>query len=677
MRRFLTISAAIAAFVAASTVAEIFFMDVKAVSATGKLVFLLLFNLNLLALVVLVIYVGKILWGLLNEYRQRALGYRFKTKVMAFFLILTSIPAALLFLVASGLGSSYIDRLFTPDFRRPIEEAVQIAQQHYEAERMKALEFAEMARTGYAPPPQYTVSFLEEEPEDASASIEAAFEGRRGSEVISSEGGDVVRAALPRGPASANRGIIVVETSIPPEVTAGIATIQTTYEDYLKLEAWKSPLKMNYLLLLGFFTLIIIFSALWVSLKIAGWITEPIKRLAGATEAVAAGNLSVSVESARRDEMGLLVDSFNRMVTELREGKESLQRLYLESDRRRLAMENIVKSIQSGVISLDASGRVLAINAAACRILGAKEDDVVGKLYPAMLSAVRSEELTSFIKDIDVKTFKSEERELPVSVGGRRMLLKVSITGLRGALDRYLGLLIVVDDLTDVISAQRALAWQEVAQRMAHEIKNPLTPIKLSAERMLKKWASHDGEFDKIFERSTNTIIREVDHLKTLVDEFSRLGKMPPTAMEPTDVGSVLEEAASLYRDYRDLTINVLRTGEVPPTEVDRAQFRRVMLNLFDNAVRAMNGEGTIEVRITPDRDVGMLYVDVADQGPGIKDEDKEKLFVPYFSTEKGGTGLGLAIADRVVAEHGGHLRVRDNSPHGSIFTIELPIKEA
>jgi len=365
------------------------------------------------------------------------------------------------------------------------------------------------------------------------------------------------------------------------------------------------------------------------------------------------------------------------MVTELRDGKESLQRLYLESDRRRLSMENIVKSIQSGVISLDASGRVLAINAAACRILGVQEENVVGKLYPAMLTEVKSEELMEFIKGIDVKTFKNEEREVSANVEGRRMLMKVSVTGLRGALDRYLGLLIVVDDLTDVITAQRALAWQEVAQRMAHEIKNPLTPIKLSAERMLKKWYSKDEEFDKVFERSTNTIIREVDHLKTLVDEFSKLGKLPPTAMAPTDVGAVVEEAASLYRDYKGLTINVLRTGELPATMLDKAQLRRVMLNLFDNAVRAMDSKGTIEVRINPDRDAGILYIDVADEGPGIKDEDKEKLFAPYFSTEKGGTGLGLAIADRVVAEHGGHLRVRDNSPHGSVFTIELPIKEA
>ncbi len=676
MRRSLKIAALAVAFVAAATVVEVLLFKVKAVSTAGKVVFLVLFNLNLLALLALVGYVGKILIGLLYEYRNRVLGYKFKTKIMSFFLILTSIPAALLFLVASGLGSNYIDRLFTPDFRQPIEDAVEIARTHYENERLKTLEYAELARAGYTPPPEYTVVLIEEMPEDASASIEAAFQGQREAEIISSPEGDIVRAALPRGPSSNDKGVIVVETSIPSDVTIGINRIQTTYEDYLKLEAWKSPLKMNYLLLLGFFTLIIIFAALWVSLRTAGWITEPVKRLAGATEAVAAGNLSVSVEGTRRDEMGLLVDSFNRMVTELREGKESLQRLYLESDRRRLSMENIVKSIQSGVISIDASGRVLAINAAACRILGVSEESVIGKLYPAMLTEVKSEELTEFIKGIDIKTFRSEEQEIRASIGGRMMLLKVSVTGLRGALDRYLGLLIVVDDLTDMVAAQRALAWQEVARRMAHEIKNPLTPIKLSAERMLKKWDSKDEEFDRVFERSANAIIREVDHLKTLVDEFSRLGKMPPASLHPVDVGAVVEEAAALYRDYKDLRINVLRTGEVPPTHLDKAQFRRVMLNLFDNAVRAMEGKGTIEVSITPDSEANMIYIEVADEGPGIKDEDKEKLFVPYFSTEKGGTGLGLAIADRIVAEHNGHLRVRDRNPHGSVFTIELPLKE-
>ncbi len=677
MKKLLRLIAATAVFVVAATVLEVVFFDVEAASTSGKLLFLVLFNLNVFALLFLVLYVGKVLLGLLHEVRHRTLGYRFKTKIMAFLLILTSIPAALLFLVASGLGSSYIDRLFTPDFRRPIEEAVQIVSRHYEAERTKALEYAELARTGYVLPPEYMVVRMDKMPEEASVSIEAAFSGQREAEIISTSEGDIVRAALPLGPASPGRGIIVVETFIPPSVTAGMEQIRTTYEDYLKLESWKAPLKLNYLLLLGFFTLLIIFSALWVSLRIAGWITEPVRRLAGATEAVAAGNLSVSVESTRRDEMGMLVDSFNRMVTELREGKESLQKLYLESDRRRIAMENIVKSIQSGVLSIDASGRVLAINSAACRMLDVKEEDVLGKLYPAVLAAINSEELTRFVKSIDIKTFRAAEKEVRVNVGGRRMLLRVSLRGLRGALDHYLGLLVVVDDLTDVITAQRALAWQEVARRMAHEIKNPLTPIKLSAERMLKKWLSDDKDFSKVFERSSKTIIREVDSLKALVDEFSRLGKMPVANMEPTDVGEVVEEAASLYRDYRDLRINVLRTGEAPPTVLDREQFKRVMLNLFKNAVRAMDKRGTIKVTITPEADGGRLFIEVADEGPGINDEDKEKLFMPYFSTKKGGTGLGLAIADRIIAEHNGHIRVRDNTPRGSVFTIELPIKEA
>ncbi len=677
MKRVLYIVLIGSAFVLASTLAEIFFVQVKMASTAGKALFYLLFNLNLFALLALVYYVGKTLLGLLVEYRHRVLGYRFKSKVMAFVLILTSIPTALLFLVASGLGSNYIDRLFTPDFRRPIEEAVDIARMHYDAERTKALEYAELMRSGYAPPPQYSVLFLDEMPEDASASIEAAFEGRPEAEIISSEEADIVRAATPRGPASSHSGVIVVETVIPPDVSAGIDQIQTTYEDYLKLEAWKSPLKLNYLLLLGFFTLIIIFAALWLSLRITGWITEPVKRLAGATEAVAAGNLSVRIEGSRHDEMGMLVDSFNRMVTELRESKESLQRLYLESDRRRLVMENIVKSIQSGVISLDSSGKVLAINAAACRILALEEKDVVGKFYTAVLENVKSEELTEFVRSIEIKTFRAAEKEVRASVAGRRILLRVSITGLRGALDRYLGLLVVVDDLTDVITAQRALAWQEVARRMAHEIKNPLTPIKLSAERMLKKKTSGDGEFDQVFERSMKTIIREVDSLKALVDEFSRLGKMPQAVLEPSDVSEVVEEAAVLYRDYKDLTINVLRTGEIPLANLDKGQFRRVMFNLFENAVRAMGQKGTIEVRIIPDAATGRIYIEVADEGPGINDEDKEKLFVPYFSTEKGGTGLGLAIADRIVAEHNGHIRVRDNTPRGSVFTVELPAKEA
>jgi two-component system nitrogen regulation sensor histidine kinase NtrY len=653
-------------FLALALSVELFFLPMRDVPLYGRLLFLLLLNLNVLALVGLLYFVGKSLFGIYREWRLRILGYRFKTKVMALFLILTAIPLGLLFLVSSGLGTNYIERFFTPQFRESIESSIEMVKSLYEVERRQVMMYAEAALAGEPPPRGYRLIRMKDPPENPSTAVLAAFDGKRESEVVTAGAGDIVRAAIPLG---GGDGIMVLETTIPASVTENIKRVVTSYENYLNLEAWKSPLKLNYLLLLAFFTMIIIFSALWASLKIAGWITEPVKNLAAATEEVAAGNLSVSIGSGRRDEMGLLIDSFNNMVREMREDKESLQKAYLN-------MENIVRSIQSGVISLDEKGMVGQINAAACEILSVRAEEVLGKFYSALLEEIKSPELHELIKGINLKDFISVEREVGATVKGAKILLRVSITGLRGSTGEHLGILVVVDDLTDVIKAQRALAWQEVARRMTHEIKNPLTPIQLSTERMLKKWQTGDPDFDRTFERATKTIIREVDGLKRMVDEFSKMGKLPAIIREPTDVNAVIGDVVNLYRGYKHLEISVEGSGEVPVVELDGGQFKRAIINLIENAREAMDNRGRITVRLSPDSGANRIFISIEDGGPGIGEEDSDRLFQPYFSTKKDGTGLGLVITDKIIVEHGGSIRVRENSPRGCVFTIELPIKE-
>jgi two-component system nitrogen regulation sensor histidine kinase NtrY len=215
-----------------------------------------------------------------------------------------------------------------------------------------------------------------------------------------------------------------------------------------------------------------------------------------------------------------------------------------------------------------------------------------------------------------------------------------------------------------------------VARRIAHEIKNPLTPIRLSTERMQKKWEQKDSDFAEVFQRSTKTIIKEVDSLRSLVDEFSRFGKMPEIVKSPTALDGIIGEIIDLYRDFKRVAIRVSVPEERSVVDMDGEQFKRVLINLFDNAIHAMEEGGTITVSVRFDHPANKVYIDVADDGPGIREEDKEKLFLPYFSTKDGGTGLGLAIAGKIITEHRGYLRVRDNEPHGTVFTIELPIKE-
>ena len=675
MKRFGLIFSGVLVFIILLSTVELHLMRISSLSIITRVILLVLFNVNIIALLTLMFFVAKALTRLYLERKQKVLGSRFKTKIVVIFVILTSIPSVLLFMAASGLVTNYIDRWFTPQFRQPIESTLNIARAIYDIERKKTLEAARAMVARGNVPMEYDVSYLSKLPDNPSDVVKEAFDGVEGTEVISGEKGDTVRAVVPEKSGGRTTGVVIVESHLPREITTNVERIKNTYEDYIKLESWKQPLKLNYQIFLGFFTLIVIFTALWASLRIAKAISEPIQKLAEATEEVASGNLDVDIGLKRDDEVGLLINSFNHMVKELKDGKESLQSAYAESDRRRLCMENILENIQSGVISLDADGAIITINGAACSILNVTVANVMGKNYREILSYIKSDSLQEMIRGIKLKTLQTVEKEVSAIIKGKRVTLRVSIMGLRDQ-SGYLGLLVVFDDLTNVIKAQRALAWQEVARRIAHEIKNPLTPIKLSTERMLKKWEHKDEDFAQVFERSTKTIIKEVDSLRNLVDEFSRFGKMPEITRAPASLAGIIDEVVNLYRDYKGFAIRVSVPPAMPLVDVDGEQFKRVMINLFENAFQAMKNGGSITVTSDFDIPANRVFIHVADDGPGIREEDKEKLFLPYFSTKDGGTGLGLAIASKIIKEHMGYLRVKDNEPHGTVFTIEMPIKE-
>ncbi len=654
---------------------ELHYMKLGSISFFTKLIILILLNITIIALFTLIFFVGKSLTKLYLERRNRVLGYKFKTKLVVILVVLTLIPASILFVVSSGLITNYIDRWFAPQLRQPLDSSVEIAKAFYELEKQRALDLAKKVPKGETPAGNYTVRHLTEIPKDSTETVRAAFEGKAGAEVISGENGDRIRAVVPENHGGKLKGVIVVESFIPKKITANVENIKDAYEKYLTLESWKVPIKTQYLLILGFLTILVVFMALWVALRIAGGITDPIQSLAQATEQVAAGNLDINVDLNQKDEIGLLVNSFNHMVKELKEGKESLHSAYIESDRRRLFMENILDNINSGVIMLDTAGNVLMINGAASSILNIHPDAALNKHYKDLMSMIKSEGLQNLIKEIEGREFRWIEREVKIAAGDRKAILKVFIKGLKDS-QQYIGLLVVFDDITDIIKAQKAVAWQEVARRIAHEIKNPLTPIKLSAERLIKKWESRDSDFNQIFEHSTKTIIREVEGLKRLVDEFSKFSKMPEIKKTPTNMSMIIDEVVNLYKGYKGVKINVLLPKENPLVELDGEQFKRVMINIFDNAIHAILNKGIIDVRLHFDLSSNIAYLDIADDGPGIREEDKEKLFFPYFSTKKDGTGLGLAIANRIITEHKGYIKVRDKDPKGTIFTIEIPIGE-
>ncbi len=673
--RFASFIAVATLIVLSAVGVELHYMRLEKVPFFTKLIIFILLNLSLVALLVLMFFVGKSLLNVYFERKHRVLGYKFKTKFVGVLVVLTMIPSAFLFIVSSGIVTNYLDRWFDPQIRQPLIYSMDVARSAYEMQRGQVLSFAEAIAAGRAVPDGYSVQHLTEIPEDASDTIRAGFEGKSDVEVISGAQGDIVRAVAPEFRGKKQIGVVVAEFLIGKDISKNSEKLNKMYRSYRTLESWQTPIKLNYLLVLSFVTLMTIFMALWVGLKISRGIIDPIQMLAQGQERVAKGDLETNIDIRRDDEIGLLVGSFNKMVKELSESKGSLHRAWAESDRRRLIIEIILENINSGVIFLNAPGEILSINGAACRILQVSSEEILNKNYSLLLSMLGSEELKETVKNIRVSEFKGLERQIRVTVGDRRVLLRLFITTLMDGHD-FLGTLVVFDDLTEVVRAQKALAWQEVARRIAHEIKNPLTPIKLSTDHMIKKWQNKDEDFGQIFDRSTKTIIKEVESLKRLVNEFSRFGKMPEIHKTPVLISRIIEGAVNLYRDYKELEITVSGGENEPVVEADAEQFKRVIINILDNAIQAMQSRGRVIIDIRHYNALNRVFIDIADDGPGIREEDKDKLFLPYFSTKRDGTGLGLAIAARVVAEHRGYIRVKDNKPRGTVFSIELPMKE-
>ncbi len=658
-----------AIFIITSFALEIHYIRHETIPFPTQIILLLLFNLTFLALLVLIFFIAKSLVKLFFEKKHQVPGYKFKTRLVATFVIITLIPSALLFFIASGLITNYIDRWFIPQIKTPIESSVEIAKTIYENEKQKALAFAR-SRIHNEKEVQgsYTLKYIYQLPEEATETIKSAFEGKEGAEVISNDTRDIIRAAVPEYKNGRVIRVAIVETYMPSSITKYADKINDAYENYLTLESLRVPVKANYLLILGFITTIVVFFALWVALRISRNITDPIQMLVLANQQVSSGNLDVHIDLEKEDEMGLLVNSFNEMVKNLKAGKESIQSAYLY-------LKNILDNINSGVIMLDINGNISMINGAACMILGIRQDEVVNKNYNELLSQIDSQEIREIVKSIEGRQFRPVKKQISTLIGDKKLSLNIFITSLKDN-EKYIGLLVVFDDITEAIEAQKALTWQDAARKIAHEIKNPLTPIRLSTERMMKKWDNKDKDFENTFYQSTRTIIREVESLKKLVDEFSRYGKMPEIKKKPANLYNIIDEVIHLYYGYKNIKINVSIPNDIPSVELDTEQFKRVLINIFDNAIQAMSDTGVIDVVINFNPELNSLSVEIADTGTGIKKTDMDRLFQPNFSTKKGGTGLGLAIANRIVKEHGGEITVRENIPKGSVFKIEMPIKE-
>jgi len=630
-----------------------------------------------LYLLILIFFVIRNLFNLYAEKRKKTIGSKFRIKLVVAFVGLTLIPSTLLFLLSTQLINNSIDTWFSIEVQKPIYNSMDTARLFYLRERENVKEYAELLASNSKllsnniENGNFKTYFIKDPKASDSRSVKEAFKGTTDTEIVTTPNGDIIRAASPVIEKEHISGVVVVETLIPQDVVNKMEAIRDAFDEYNQMKMQQNPIRFLYFFMLTIATLLIIFLALWVALRIAKGITVPIQTLAEATKNVAHGNLDFKIDLRRDDEIGLLINSFNKMLEDLKEGKQSLEKAYRESDRRRLSMEAILESINTGVIFFDRSGRIVTLNNAACSMLGIDRNNIIGKTYKDLLDRFNSEELRSMVRQLGEKGLKSIEKEIHISLNGRPMDLRVYMTTLKDSRDNFMGTLVVFDNLTEIIMAQRALAWQEVAKRIAHEIKNPLTPIRLSAERVLKKWNEKTQDFEDVLKRSTETIVKEVNSLRSLVDEFSRFGKMPKINLETTNIKLIIEEVVQLYDNLKDVKI-LTSLQDTPDIEVDREQMKRVLINLIDNAIQAKTERIWLNSYHNPSLD--LVRIEVIDEGVGIREEDKDKLFFPYFSTKKEGTGLGLAIVSSIISKHRGYIRVQDNKPKGTQFIIELPV---
>ena len=707
-------------------VATVFEVGIRApqIPFASNLIVFALFNLNLIVFLLLLVLLFRNLVKLSFEHRHKVIGARFKAKLVLTFLALALTPGILIFIIASNFITTSIEGWFKPQVERPLDQAMEVAQTYYQTLESTALRHARyMARAveknGLLDDsgPEAMAAYLTEQQERLGVAsitvlnrqgrelvhvknqvlassvpsretnrehVRQALGGHEITTVHELDNGDMIQAVVPiRDPEGRTvAAAMVVGIHVPQRLEARLRGISQAFQEYKQLKLLKNPIKGIYILLFLLMTLIIVFSATWFGLYLARGITDPIQKLAEGTREVAAGNLKYKVEVRADDEIGILVDSFNRMTGDLAASQAKLEETYRdlqakhnEVEQRRHYTETVLETVATGVVSLDPTGHVTTINGAAERMLGLPAARIQGRVAAQAFRSPQYAEIAGLIQRMGRARDGMLDREVHLRRDGQTVALLASATALKGPDGAYMGMVLAFDDLTELLKAQRLAAWREVAQRIAHEIKNPLTPIQLSAQRLRRRLSGERSPEEKrLLEEATATIIQEVDALKQLVDEFSRFARMPALTLRPTDLGRLLESVVGLYREsYPALSIKASFSPDLPPLEVDPDQIKRAVLNLVDNAVEAVGQTGEVTVQTVWLPQASRARIIVTDDGPGIAVDDKEKLFVPYFSTKATGMGLGLPIVHQIVTDHGGTIWVEDNPPRGSRFVIELP----
>jgi two-component system, NtrC family, nitrogen regulation sensor histidine kinase NtrY len=655
------------------------------------------------------------------ERSREQLGARFKTKMVVGAMAISLLPIIFMFIVSYSL----INRSLLLWFPKPLEIASEETQKllndlgYAQLPRLRGM--AELAQEEAAQPGEDFLKHAFARGADAIWILDAQGKPVRGGivcdnqpeerrticeqpgvlgkfvatlpskvEIWEADGKSYFAARLPTLQGGQPAGFVVAAYRTSPGILTSLAAIQSQTREYYQAKQDLRALKRQMLLILLLFTVLLVFAVMWIALFLAKQVTVPIQALAEGTREVSTGNFEYQVPEQSQDELGILVHSFNTMTTQLRDSRSqidqftrNLQLAVQELERRRQLMETVLENIPTGVISLDAAGAILRSNKSVTRMFGGSPGD------SASVESLLGEEAARTVQYLMRRSLRMGvvSREIETVVSGRVLHLAVTVSSL-GPRRANTGYVLVLDDLTEMLRAQKSAAWQEVARRIAHEIKNPLTPIQLSAQRLsrfldrreISQTASpRDSELINLVQECSRLIEREVSTLAALVNEFSQFVRFPTAKLAPTNANTLVHEALEVFSGRLDgILLKTALAENLPAVRADSGLLRSVIINLIDNAAEALEHSTCREIVVSTraHHDAETIEICVSDTGHGISPEDKDKLFLPHFSTKDRGTGLGLAIAARIVAEHGGSIHVEDNLPAGSRFRVELPVAE-
>jgi two-component system nitrogen regulation sensor histidine kinase NtrY len=707
-------------------------------TASDTLLLYALSTLNFVAFVVFSFIFVRNLLKLRRERRERQLGSKIKTRLLVYFIAISFLPIIAMAVFSYLFLNRSLEKWFGRLPARVVNEAQEVQREAVDAQFRNLHDTASLLAVVLNPQSAH----------ERELTLDRVVAGGQISaiEIVDPGGGVVARSRgtlTPSGSAEVdsllekahalgetdvasladgkdfdvvsvkladNRKLIVVPLRRASNDLSD--TLSGSQGEYEKLVARQRRVRSLGLSTLGLMTLLLLFVSSWVAIHVARGIATPIKALAEASKEIARGNLSHRVTTIAEDELALLADSFNQMTTQLEDnrtsieaGSAALREKNLTLEERRTYIETVLESLSTGVISLDENDSVTTINAAASRMLrlnGSPDADTNAPGARRLPNLIAEDDwlvLDRVLRRARRTGQSAEQAQLAAgNEDGASLPVALNATALGPATVEKRGVVLVIEDLSELLAAQRVAAWSEVARRMAHEIKNPLTPIQLSAERIAKSYGRISANGDQngqngtasrgektaeevhvtaVIQESTDTIAREVAGLKAMVDEFSRFARLPLARLEVADLNEVIRQAVALYDDRLDgVTIETELSASLPGAMLDGEQLRRVFVNLIDNANNALadiEGDRRINISTSFDSSRSLLVAEVTDNGHGIRPADFKRLFQPYFSTRGTGTGLGLAIVQRIVLEHGGRIRAEVNYPRGARFVIELP----